>query len=90
MARPILEVEHFTRRYGDKVAVRDVSLTVEAGDILGFIGHNGAGKTTLIRSVVGAQPASGGQVRVCGADVAREPVATAWPTSPTTPTSTSS
>ncbi|HBO61797.1 MAG TPA: ABC transporter ATP-binding protein, partial [Olsenella sp.] len=42
MARPILEVEHFTRRYGDKVAVRDVSLTVEAGDILGFIGHNGA------------------------------------------------
>lgn len=75
MARPILEVEHFTRRYGDKVAVRDVSLTVEAGDILGFIGHNGAGKTTLIRSVVGAQPASGGQVRVCGADVAREPVA---------------
>ena len=44
MARPILEVEHFTRRYGDKVAVRDVSLTVEAGDILGFIGHNGAGK----------------------------------------------
>ena len=75
MARPILEVEHFTRRYGGKVAVRDVSLTVEAGDILGFIGHNGAGKTTLIRSVVGAQPPTSGEVRVCGIDVWREPVA---------------
>lgn len=55
--------------------MHDLSLTVEAGDILGFVGHNGAGKTTLIRSVVGAQPASGGRIRVCGVDVAADPVA---------------
>lgn len=72
---PILEVSHYQKRYGDKVAVRDLSLTVEPGDIYGFIGHNGAGKTTLIRSVVGAQDIDGGQIRVCGIDVARDPVA---------------
>lgn len=75
MARPILEVERFSKRYGRKEAVRDLSLTVGAGDILGFIGRNGAGKTTLIRSIVGAQAPSGGTIRVCGHDVAREPVA---------------
>ena len=72
---PILAVVHYQKRYGKKVAVRDLSLTVEAGDIYGFIGHNGAGKTTLIRSVVGAQPIDSGSITVCGIDVAKDPVA---------------
>ena len=73
--RPILEVDGFRKTYGDKVAVRDLSLAVEPGDIYGFVGHNGAGKTTLIRAIVGAQPFDGGTIRVCGVDVAADPVA---------------
>ena len=72
--KPILEVSSYQKRYGDKVAVRDLSLAVEAGDIYGFIGHNGAGKTTLIRSIVGVQGIDGGTIRVCGADVATHPL----------------
>ena len=72
---PILTVDRFEKRYGDKVAVRNLTLTVEAGDIYGFIGHNGAGKTTLIRSIVGAQPFEGGSIDVCGVDVTVDPVA---------------
>lgn len=71
----VLEVRHFRKEYRGKVAVRDLSLSVAPGEICGFIGHNGAGKTTLIRSVVGAQPPTSGEVRVCGIDVWREPVA---------------
>ena len=71
---PVLEIGHYQKRYGKKVAVRDLSLTVEPGDIYGFIGHNGAGKTTLIRSIVGAQSIDAGTVRVCGIDVAADPV----------------
>ena len=71
---PVLAIAHYTKRYGDKVAVRDLSLTVEPGDIYGFIGHNGAGKTTLIRSIVGAQPVDGGSIRICGHDVVGDPI----------------
>ena len=71
----VLEVRHFRKSYRDKVAVRDLSLSVAPGEICGFIGYNGAGKTTLIRSVVGAQPPTSGTVSVCGIDVWREPVA---------------
>lgn len=72
---PILEVAHYEKRYGKKLAVHDLSLTVEAGDIYGFIGHNGAGKTTLIRSIAGVQPVDAGTIRVCGVDVSADPVA---------------
>ena len=71
----VLEVRHFRKSYRDKVAVRDLSLSVAPGTICGFIGHNGAGKTTLIRSVVGAQPPTSGSVLVCGTDVWADPVA---------------
>lgn len=72
---PILEIRHYQKRYGAKTAMANLSLTVEAGDIYGFIGHNGAGKTTTIRSVVGAQPIDAGQIRICGVDIAADPVA---------------
>lgn len=71
----VLDITHYQKRYGDHIAVRDLSLSVEAGDIYGFIGHNGAGKTTVIRSIVGAQGVDGGHIEVCGHDVLREPVA---------------
>ena len=72
---PVLEVSHYQKRYGKKIAVRDLSLTVEPGDIYGFIGHNGAGKTTLIRSIVGVQTIDAGSIRICGVDVSADPVA---------------
>ena len=74
--QPVLCVSHYKKAYGDRVAVPDLSLTVSAGDIFGYIGHNGAGKTTLIRSIVGAQSIDGGTITVCGHDVATDPVAT--------------
>ena len=49
----MLRIEHLTKRYGDKLAVDDLSLKIEPGEIYGFIGHNGAGKTTTLKSVVG-------------------------------------
>ena len=52
--KPMLEIRHYSKSYAEgKKAADDVSLTVEAGDIYGFIGHNGAGKSTTIRAVVG-------------------------------------
>ena len=72
---PILAIDRYQKRYGRKTAVRELSLTVEPGDIYGFIGHNGAGKTTLIRSIVGVHGIDGGQIRIYGVDVAADPVA---------------
>ena len=49
----MLQIQHLTKRFGDKVAVDDLSLHIAPGEIYGFIGHNGAGKTTTLRSVAG-------------------------------------
>ena len=75
-AAPVLNVQHFTKKYGSKVAVNDLTLDVLPGDIYGFIGHNGAGKTTLIKCIVGAQPFEGGEVYVDGKNVVNDPIAT--------------
>ena len=75
-AAPVLNVQHFTKKYGSKVAVNDLTLDVLPGDIYGFIGHNGAGKTTLIKCIVGAQPFEGGQIYVDGKNVVNDPIAT--------------
>ena len=75
-AAPVLNVQHFTKKYGSKVAVNDLTLDVFPGDIYGFIGHNGAGKTTLIKCIVGAQPFEGGEIYVDGKNVVNDPIAT--------------
>lgn len=49
----MLEIKKVTKKYGNKVAVDNISLKIKDGEIFGFIGHNGAGKTTLIKSIVG-------------------------------------
>lgn len=89
---PNLAIDHYQKRYGDTVAVRDLSLEVEPGDIYGFIGHNGAGKTTLIRSIVGVQSIDGA-ASACAASTLRatpsRPSASS-PMFPTIPTSTNS
>ncbi|GAA2757436.1 ABC transporter ATP-binding protein [Actinopolymorpha rutila] len=69
---PVIEVSHLHKRYGEKVAVDDVSLTVEAGEIFGILGPNGAGKTTTVECVSGLRTADAGDLRVLGLDPRRE------------------
>lgn len=72
----MLQISHLTKTYkGGKPAVDDLSLTVEAGDIYGFIGHNGAGKTTTLRAVAGILDFERGEITVDGHSVKSEPLA---------------
>jgi ABC-2 type transport system ATP-binding protein len=64
----VITVEGLQKRYGDFVAVEDVSFHVEQGEIFGILGPNGAGKTTTIECVQGLRTADGGDVRVLGLD----------------------
>jgi ABC-2 type transport system ATP-binding protein len=74
--KPILEIRHYSKSYAEgKKAADDVSLTVEAGDIYGFIGHNGAGKSTTIRAVVGVLDFTEGEILVDGHSVKDDPMA---------------
>jgi len=72
---PVLQVEHLTYRFGDHVAVDDVSLTLTRGEVYGMLGPNGAGKTTTIRVVNTLLPLQDGTVTVAGYDVAAAPMA---------------
>jgi ABC-2 type transport system ATP-binding protein len=71
---PIIETEHLARRFGDLVAVRDVSLRVQPGEIFGVLGPNGAGKSTTIRMLCGILEPTGGRGTVVGCDIAREAI----------------
>lgn len=68
----VIEVTHLRKRYGDLVAVDDVSFTVEAGEIFGVLGPNGAGKTTTVECVAGLRVPDGGGVSVLGLDPRRD------------------
>ncbi|HPL28913.1 MAG TPA: ABC transporter ATP-binding protein [Anaerolineae bacterium] len=70
----LIEMQHLVKKYGDKMAVDDVSLEVRAGEILGFLGPNGAGKTTTIKMLVGLLQPTSGVVRVAGYDVQGQPL----------------
>src|SRR6516225_7530295 len=63
---PAIETIGLTKRFGERVAVDAVNLTVPAGTAFGFLGHNGAGKTTLIRTLLGLTAASSGEMYVLG------------------------
>jgi ABC-2 type transport system ATP-binding protein len=67
-----VEARHVTRRFGDFVAVDDVTVDVRAGEVLGLLGPNGAGKTTLIRILCGLLGPSAGTAHVAGFDVGRQ------------------
>lgn len=72
----MLKIQRLTKVYkGGKKAVDDLSLTVQPGDIYGFIGHNGAGKTTTIKCVVGIQDFDEGEILVDGISVRENPLA---------------
>ena len=60
MAEPLAEVKGVTRRFGEVIAVREVSIALRPGEVLGLLGANGAGKTTLLRMLLGLLPPSDG------------------------------
>ena len=66
-------VRHLSKRYGTVEAVRDVSFTIDAGEIFGLLGPNGAGKTTSLECLVGLRAADSGELTVCGLDVRKHP-----------------
>lgn len=75
-APPIVELRRVTRRFGNKTALDDLSLSVPRGGVFGLIGGNGAGKTTLIKHVLGLLKAQSGTVQVFGLDPVQNPVGT--------------
>lgn len=71
----MLEIKNYSKTYGEgRKAADNVSLTVESGDIYGFIGHNGAGKSTTIRAVVGVLDFTEGEIFIDGHSVKNEPM----------------
>jgi len=71
---PVLEVKNVSVHFGGVVAVQDASLTIEAGELIGFIGPNGAGKTTLMRVITGMVKPQAGKIFLDGEDLARLPI----------------
>lgn len=70
MAAPVLQVAHLTKRFGDFIAVSDVSFEIRPGEILGVLGPNGAGKTTTIQMLLGLVTPTSGSIRMFGLDLA--------------------
>ena len=62
----ILEIEHLSKRFGDKAVLSDLSFSVKENSIFGFIGKNGAGKTTTMKAILGLLAPDAGEIRVCG------------------------
>lgn len=72
----MLEIKNFSKSYSkDKKAVDNISLIVRSGEIFGFIGHNGAGKTTTIKSVVGINEFTEGEILINRISVKKDPIA---------------
>ena len=71
----MLKLINFTKIYENKkVGAKDINLEVESGDIFAFIGHNGAGKTTTIKSIVGIQPITSGDILIDGVSIKANPI----------------
>lgn len=71
----MIEVSHLTKRYGDHVAVDDLSFTIPGRQIYGLLGPNGAGKSTTMNILTGCLAATAGEVRIDGVDIFEDPIA---------------
>ena len=69
----MIQVEHLTKRYGSRKAVRDISFEVKQGEILGFLGPNGAGKSTTMNILTGYLSSTSGKVTINGLDIQEQP-----------------
>jgi putrescine transport system ATP-binding protein len=72
-AEPYIRIDHVTKRFGDFVAVNDVSLSVYRGELFSLLGGSGCGKTTLLRMLAGFEAPSSGRIFIDGVDMARIP-----------------
>src|SRR5262245_55636627 len=70
----MIKVENLVKSFGPKLAVNDVSFSVERGEVLGFLGPNGAGKSTTMRMLTGFIPPTSGRITIGGHDVVEEPL----------------
>jgi len=70
----MIKVENLVKAFGPKLAVNDVSFTVERGEVLGFLGPNGAGKSTTMRMITGFIPPTSGRSTIGGYDMLEEPL----------------
>ena len=71
---PTLSARKLSRRFGSREIIRDVSLELRRGEVLGLLGHNGAGKSTTLQMLTGALSPHSGKIEICGYDLARQPV----------------
>ena len=69
----MIEIRNLNKLYGDTPAVRDLTLTVNPGEVFAFLGPNGAGKTTTIKIISGLLRPNSGNVLICGHDIIDEP-----------------
>jgi ABC-2 type transport system ATP-binding protein len=72
MPEPVIVVDHLTRRFGEFVAVNNISFEVQPGEVVGYLGPNGSGKTTTFRMLLGLLAPSAGRASVLGFDVHRQ------------------
>ena len=71
----MIEIKNVTKKYGANIALKNISFTVNDGEIFAFIGHNGAGKTTLIKSIVGIHTFDEGDILINGKSIKTNPIA---------------
>ncbi len=72
----MLKITNLTKKYGEKVAVDDLTLEILPGEICAFIGHNGAGKTTTLKAAIGLIDFDAGDIEIDGKSIVKEPIAT--------------
>ncbi len=70
----MIVIDHIIKRYGEHIAVNDVSLKVQAGEIFGFLGPNGAGKTSTIKMMMGLMKPTSGAISIGGHDIQKDPI----------------
>lgn len=70
-----IEMSHLTKRYGEKMAVNDLNLTIRRGEVFGLLGPNGAGKTTTILMLLGLTEPTAGSAKICQMDCTHDPLA---------------
>lgn len=70
----MLKIENLTKRYGEKIAVNNLSLHIAPGEIYGFIGHNGAGKTSTLKCIVGIQDFDEGEIYIDSKSIKKQPI----------------
>ena len=70
----VLEIQHLTKSFGKLKAVDDLSMTIDSGEAVAFIGQNGAGKSTTMRSIAGLSSPDSGTILISGKDIEKDPV----------------